>query len=82
LRLFEKYGSRQLGFWTTEIGELNNDLFLILQRESVAERDRKFGGFLNDPDWLEAPRKGEKAGLIDASISNAILVPTSFSAAR
>jgi hypothetical protein len=42
LRLFEKHGIKQLGFWTVEIGESNNDLLLILQWKSLAEREQKF----------------------------------------
>jgi hypothetical protein len=38
LRLFEKHGIKQVGFWTVAIGESNNDLYLILQWESLAER--------------------------------------------
>ena len=56
LRLFEKHGIKQLGFWTVAIGESNNDLFLILQWESLAERELKFGAFLKDPDPWE-PRE-------------------------
>jgi hypothetical protein len=82
LPLFEKHGIKQLGFWTVEIGDSNNDLFLILQWESLAERERKFGAFLEDPEWLEARRKSEEDGPIDASITNAILVPTAFSMVR
>ena len=81
LRLFEKHGIKQLGFWTVEIGESNNDLLLILQWKSLAEREQKFEAFLKDPEWLEARRKSEEDGPIDASISNTILVPTAFSAA-
>jgi hypothetical protein len=29
LRLFEKHGIKQLGFWTVAIGESSNDLFLF-----------------------------------------------------
>src|SRR3982074_202579 len=43
LRLFEKHGIKQLGSWTVAIGESNNDLFLILQWESLTERELKFG---------------------------------------
>jgi hypothetical protein len=82
VRLFEKHGIKQLGFWTVEIGDSNNDLFLILQWESLAERELKFGAFLRDPEWLEARRKSEENGPIDASITNTILVPTSFSMVR
>ena len=82
LRLFEKHGIKQLGFWTVAIGESNNDLLLILQWESLAEREQKFGGFLKDPEWLEARSKSEQDGPLEATITNTILVPTAFSMTR
>jgi NIPSNAP protein len=86
LRLFEKHGIKQLGFWTVEIGESNNDLFLILEWESLAERELKFGTFgtfVKDPEWLEVRRKSEEqGGPVEASIANTILVPTAFSKTR
>jgi hypothetical protein len=82
LRLFEKHGIKQVGFWTVAIGESNNDLFLILQWESLTERDQKFGAFLKDAEWLDARRKSEEQGPLEASITNTILVPTTFSMLR
>ena len=82
LRLFEKHGIKQVGFWTVAIGESNNDLLLILQWESLAERELKFGTFANDPEWLEARRKSEEDGPLEATITNTILVPTTFSMLR
>jgi NIPSNAP len=82
LRLFEKHGIKQLGFWTVAIGDSNNDLFLILQWESLAEREQKFGAFLKDPEWLEAGRKSEEDGPLEGTITNTILVPTAFSMTR
>jgi NIPSNAP len=82
LRLFEKHGIKQLGFWTVAIGESSNDLFLILQWESLADRERKFGAFLEDPEWHQARRKSEADGPLEATIMNTILVPTAFSMVR
>ena len=82
LRLFEKHGIKQVGFWTVEIGESNNDLFLILQWESLAERELKFEAFLKDPEWLDARRKSKEHGPLEASITNTILVLTTFSMLR
>ena len=45
LLLFAKHGVRQVGFWTVAIGESSNDLFLILEWESLADREQKFGAF-------------------------------------
>jgi hypothetical protein len=82
LRLFEKHGIKQVGFWTVAIGESNNDLFLILEWESLAEREQKFGAFAKDPEWLEARKRSEKDGPLEATITNTILVPTAFSKLR
>jgi hypothetical protein len=82
LRLFEKHGIKQLGFWTVAIGDSNNDLFLILQWESLAEREQKFGAILKDAEWLEARRKSEEDGPLEATITNTILIPTAFSTIR
>jgi hypothetical protein len=82
LRLFEKHGIKQVGFWTVAIGDSNNDLFLILQWESLAERENKFGAFVRDAEWLEVKRKSEEDGPVEASITNTILVPTTFSMLR
>jgi hypothetical protein len=82
VRLFEKHGIRQTGFWTVAIGESNQDLIYILQWESLADRDKKFASFQADPEWIEARRNSEQDGPLVASISNTIMTPTAFSAAR
>jgi hypothetical protein len=83
LRLFEKHGIKQVGFWTVAIGESNNDLFLIVEWESLAERELKFGAFAKDPEWLEVRRKSEEdGGPLEATITNTILAPTTFSRLR
>jgi hypothetical protein len=82
LRLFEKHEIQHLGFWTVAIGESNNDLFLLLQWESLAEREQKFGAFVSDPEWLEVQRRTQEDGSVEAYITNTILVPTTFSRLR
>jgi hypothetical protein len=82
-RLFEKHGIKQVGFWTVAIGESSSsDLFYILQWESLADREKKWGAFAQDPQWIEARAKSEAGGPIVASITNTILTPTSFSALK
>jgi hypothetical protein len=82
VRLFEKHGIKQVGFWTVAIGESNQDLLYILQWESLADREKKFASFQADPEWIEARRKSEENGPLLFSFSNSILAPTSFSALR
>jgi hypothetical protein len=82
VRLFEKHGIREAGFWTVAIGESNQDLVYMLQWESLAERDKRFASFQSDPEWIEARRKSEEDGPLVASISNTILTPTAFSSMK
>ena len=81
-RLFEKHGIKQVGFWTVAIGESSSDLVYMLQWESLADRDKKFAAFAADSEWIEARAKSEADGPIVASITNSILMPTSFSAMK
>ena len=82
LRLWEKHGIRQAGFWTTEIGPNANDLYYLLQWESLAEREEKWTAFATDPEWLVAKAKTEEDGPILESLSNTILKPTLFSSVQ
>ena len=82
LKLWDKHGIRQAGFWTTVIGESNQTLYYLLAWESLAEREQKFNAFGADPEWLEKRAETEKDGAIVASVSNQILQPTSFSSVQ
>lgn len=82
LKLWEKHGIRQAGFWTVAIGESSQDLYYLLAWESLAEREEKWGAFQSDPEWIEKRAETERDGPIVASVSNSILQPTSFSAVK
>src|SRR5678815_1170497 len=82
LKLWEKHAIHQAGFWTTLVGESNQDLTYFLKWESLAEREAKMAKFGADPEWLSARAKTEENGPIVASISNAFLTPTSFSSVK
>ena len=82
LGLWDKHGIRQAGFWTTLVGESNMDLTYLLAWESLAERESKWTAFQSDPEWLAKRAETEKNGQIVASISNQMLLPTTFSAVR
>jgi len=82
LGIWERFGIRQAGFWTVAIGESNHDLYYLLQWESLAERERLWGAFMRDPEWLEKRAESERDGPILASVSNTILEPTRFSSVK
>jgi hypothetical protein len=82
LKLWEKHGIRQAGFFTTLVGESNHDLTYFLQWDSMAEREKKWGAFMSDPEWIAKRAETEKDGPITANISNQILQPTAFSSMK
>lgn len=79
LGFWNKHGIRQVGFWTTMVGESNNDLYYILEWNDLNERVQKWGTFQNDPDWIKARGETEQNGSLTTHITNLILAPTSFS---
>ena len=42
LKLWEKHGIRQAGFWTVLVGSSNQDLYYLLDWDSLAEREKKW----------------------------------------
>lgn len=82
LKLWEKHGIRQAGFFTTLVGESNQELTYFLQWDSLAERERIWTAFAADPEWLAARAKTEEDGQIVGNIVNQLLAPTSFSSVK
>jgi NIPSNAP len=82
LRIWEKHGIRQAGFWTTLVGKSNQELTYMLAWDSMSERERRWGAFQVDPEWLAVVAKTEKDGQLVENISSQFLAPTAFSAVR
>jgi hypothetical protein len=49
LKLWDKYGIKQAGFFTTLIGDSNQELTYFLAWESLADREKKWNAFMADP---------------------------------
>ena len=82
LKLWEKHGIKQAGFFTTLIGESNQELTYMLNWDSLADREKKWTAFGSDPEWISARAKSEEDGQIVGNIVSQLLVPTSFSALK
>jgi hypothetical protein len=80
--IWEKHGIRPLGFWTTLVGESNNELTYMLRWESWEDRETRWTAFLNDPAWHRARDDSERDGPLVANIANQMLAPTDFSALK
>ncbi|MGH7103182.1 MAG: NIPSNAP family protein [Acetobacteraceae bacterium] len=82
LEIWQRHGIRQAGFWTVIAGRSNQDLFYLLAWDSLAERERIWGSFMVDKEWIAKRAESERDGPIIASITNSFLQPTAFSAVR
>jgi hypothetical protein len=82
LKIWDKHGIKQAGFFTTLIGESNQELTYYLAWESLADRDKKWAAFQSDPAWISARAETEKDGPIVANVAVQLLTPTAFSSVK
>jgi hypothetical protein len=78
LRLFEKHGITNIGYWTEVFGT-SNRLVYMLGYPSLGEREKSWAAFQRDPDWQRARAGSEKNGTLVAKVYNRILRPTAYS---
>jgi hypothetical protein len=81
LKIWEKHGIRQAGFWVADIGT-SNELIYLIEWESLAERDTKWNAFQADPEWHRQRAETEANGPIVQRVANSFLAPTSFSSVK
>ncbi|MCC6177750.1 MAG: NIPSNAP family protein [Chloroflexi bacterium] len=81
LKIFERLGIRQVGFWIADVGT-SNELIYLLEWDSLADREQKWGAFQADPEWNEKRAQTEANGAIVARVRNSFLRPTAYSALK
>jgi hypothetical protein len=54
-------------------------LIYMLRWKSLAEREKRWTAFLNDPEWLQVWNETDKDGTLALRTTNQILKLTSFS---
>ena len=79
LSIWDRHGIRPVGFWTTLLGESSNEFTYMLAWESLADGERKWTAFQEDPAWHRVREESERDGPIVATISSQIRTPTAFS---
>ena len=79
LKIWQRHGIEQDGFWTTLVGDSNQTLYYFLKWESLADREKKWNAFQADPAWQADRAETEKAGPIVARVESLILTPTAYS---
>ena len=79
LKLFEKHGMTNVGYWVNAIGGRSDELWYILGYENLAAREAAWAAFRADPEWQRAAAASEADGPIVHHIENRMLAPTDFS---
>lgn len=79
LKLFEKHGIKNIGYWTAAVGDYSDRLIYILGFESVEQREHAWAAFQTDPAWQRARAESEENGLLVSRVFNSLLKPTDYS---
>jgi hypothetical protein len=78
VRLFEKHGMQNLGYWTP-IDNTNNLLIYVLAHASRDAARKSFAAFGQDPEWKAAAKASEANGKLVAKIESYFMEPTDYS---
>ena len=79
LKLFEKHGITNIGYWTNVIGPSQNELLYLLAYPDLDARMKAWESFRADPEWIKAAAASEKDGPVVENSANRILSPTDYS---
>jgi hypothetical protein len=85
LKLFEKYGMTNIGYWTPaeQKGENGQKLIYLLAHKSQEAAAEAFKAFRADPDWIAVKKASEaKAGgslTVQDGVKSEFLLPTDYS---
>jgi len=64
------------------IGSSSQEITSMLAWDSMADREKRFQAFLEDPEWVAVATETEKDGQLIENISSQLLAPTAFSAVK
>jgi hypothetical protein len=82
VRLFEKHGMKNIGYWTNIIGGRSDELWYMLGYEDLGHRQRAWAEFAADPEWQKARAESEADGPIVHHFESRLMAPTNFSPLR
>ena len=79
LKIFERHGMKNIGYWTSDVGDYSDRLIYILAFEDAGQRERAWEGFRNDSEWQKVRAESEANGPLVKRVSNSLLSPTDYS---
>ena len=83
LRLFEKHGIKNVGYWTgVDEGQREKLYYVVAYPDREARERRLLNGIAKDPEFLRAVAESEKGGKLTAGTESILLAPTDYSPMR
>jgi hypothetical protein len=80
LRLFEKHGMKNVGYWTPSEGPLvGTTLIYILEHKSRDAAKASWAAFSADPEWRKVRAESEAQGRIVAKAESIFMTATDYS---
>src|SRR5581483_11879006 len=78
LKLFEKHGMANMGYWLPQTNS-ENKLIYLLAYPSREARESSWKAFSSDPEWQAVARASERQGKLVTKVESVYLQPTDFS---
>ncbi len=83
MRLFEKHGMTNVGYWIPEEAPLaQNTLIYIISHPSREAAKKNWAEFGSDPEWKRAARESEAGGKIVSKVDSVFMGATDYSPLR
>jgi hypothetical protein len=83
VRLFEKHGMTNIGYFTPQDAPLaENTLVYLLAHDSREAADASWAAFMEDPEWQTAAEESQRDGKILEKVERSFLDPTYYSQLR
>jgi hypothetical protein len=83
LKLFEKHGMTNIGYWIPADGPRRADtLIYVLAHKDQDAAKKSWDAFRTDPEWLKARTASEVNGKLATKVESVYLEPRDYSAMR
>lgn len=83
LRLFEKHGIKNIGYWVPTDPERSKDtLIYVVEHASIEAAQKSWEAFRADPEWVKVRTASEANGRVVLKVEGVYLKATDFSKLR
>ena len=85
VKLFEKHGMTNIGYWTPMEGQpgAGDTLIYVLAYDSVADQKKAWAAFRDDPEWKKVKAASEADGIpLAAKVDSVTMKATDYSGIR